>query len=182
MNNNKTMEKEDLTAPKYEPDQKAASKLEDVVPEIHSDAPSGFSSKLHIETGADAGHEAEASGSCWRKAFCCIGVVVVLAAAALGVLVMMKGSDADGPTVYNAVFTITLQGITASQFDADAQSSFKTVVASNAGSVCGADGATLCAASDVTILSSSRRTATTSFKVAGIGDWVSYLFVYDICT
>ena len=46
-----------------------------------------------------------------------------------------------------------MDGITAVQFDADAQTSFKAVVASAAGPLCNG----LCAASDVTITSLGRR-------------------------
>ena len=167
---------EDLS---YERD---ASGLAGVVPEVNSETPPEYSSKLHIETGVVTGRGSETSGSCWPKVLCGIALVVVLAGAAMGALMTMKDSDADEPTIYNAVFTITLQGITASQFDAAAQISFKTVVASNAGTICGAAGTTLCTASDVTILSYSRRTATTSFEIATYGQNSASTAVTDLQT
>jgi len=65
---------------------------------------------------------------------------------------------------YVVTAAVRLAGITAAQFDATAQTNFKTVVATYL-TICGTNGATQCAASDVTIVSSVRRGVAVTFRV-----------------
>jgi hypothetical protein len=66
---------------------------------------------------------------------------------------------------FNANFTITLGGISVSSFDSTAQQSFKSVVATNAGSHCGSSGSSICSALDVTISAFARRDIAVSFQL-----------------
>lgn len=78
-----------------------------------------------------------------------------------------SGSPTAAPTAaqVSAAFYISLEGTASSSFSTSAQLGFKTVVASNSGSVCGVNGYSPCTSSDVTIITYSRRTLTVSFAL-----------------
>ena len=68
-------------------------------------------------------------------------------------------------TTYAANFEVELTGISSADFDADAQSSFSTVVAANSGSICGSGSASTCTSADVSISSTTRRSVAVSFSL-----------------
>merc|ERR1711904_379304 len=58
---------------------------------------------------------------------------------------------------YSVSSSVTLAGVTATQFNSESRAWFKSKAAAGAGSFCGSDGATACAAKDCSISSYSRR-------------------------
>lgn len=76
----------------------------------------------------------------------------------------LEPSPVAAPVVA-AVFAISLEGVTTSNFDENAQESFKDVVAAKSGNVCGLHGTSTCSSGDVSIISYSRRALQVSFSV-----------------
>lgn len=75
-----------------------------------------------------------------------------------------SSSTTAATSTYAVKSTVSLEGITAAQFDAAAQNAFKEVIAGYL-TICGTTGTTQCTSSDVTIVSSSRRDVSVQYQV-----------------